>query len=109
MSNIWSHEQFTRFFQSSPKVAFEYRARCFPWVPWYEVPEEYRDKQVKEEVIEEVKEEETKEEIKEEIKEEELEITREQLIEKLENAKIVYAKNSKTETLVKKAIENNLL
>lgn len=99
MSNIWSHEQFTRFFQSSPKVAFEYRARCFPWVPWYEVPEEYRDKQVKEEEI--------KEEVVE--KEWELEITREQLIEKLENAKIVYAKNSKTETLVKKAIENNLL
>ena len=105
MSNIWSHEQFTRFFQSSPKVAFEYRARCFPWVPWYEVPEEYRDKEtIKETVVEET----IKEEVKEETKEE-VEITREQLIEKLENAKIVYAKNSKTETLVKKAIENNLL
>ena len=121
---VWKHTQFVKFFHKSPRLAYEYRKNAL----WCEIPEEYMTEEEKQAKILDlsnditsndtiIKEDEKTSiigEEKEDILENDenswdIEFTRADLIEKLENASITYIKTSKDETLLRKCIENNLL
>lgn len=117
---VWSHPQFVKFFKKSPRKAYEYRKEAL----WCEIPGEYLTEDEKNSikwlisneteisevnVVEEEKTAEKVEEIEEETQEEQTEFTRDDLIKKLTEAGIKVHPATKDETLLKKAIENNLI
>ena len=95
--SAWSVSVFNNLYVQSPRRAFEYRRDTL----WDPIPEEYLTDEEKEALN--LKEETLVEET------ENSELTREEIVELLEKNNIEYVKNSKTETLLKKAIEHNLI
>ena len=106
--SAWSVSVFNNLYVQSPRRAFEYRRDTL----WDPIPEEYLTDEEKEalNLKEETLVEETEKSWDDEWEEtENSELTREETVEILEKNNIEYVKNSKTETLLKKAIEHNLI
>lgn len=124
---VWKHTTFAQMLRKSPKKAFEYRYRALGT----EIPAEYQDKEVGSEVIDPVlndnkiddtiimEDEKTSENDEENTEveadseetetEEVKELERSDLEKILEEGWVKFQSNWKDETLLKKAIKNNLI